>query len=73
MKQVLIALQLHPYVVNGVTYGNGRFERVKYVKPEMSSLNLEPKKPYSSFLNNLIADRKTKLNPATGKYTKIDR
>lgn len=70
----MIALQLHPYVVKGVTYGNGRFERVKFEKSEMSSFNSEPQKPYSAFLNNLIANHRRQLkDPATGKYIKLER
>ena len=69
MRQTLIALELHPYIVNGVTYGNGRFERAKFQMPDFSTLRLEPQKPYSSFLQNLIDKHKTHPKDlVTGKF-----
>lgn len=52
-----------PYLIKGVTYGNGRYEREKYERPNFENvLPLDPEKKLNPFLQNLISLHRKKMS-----------
>jgi hypothetical protein len=51
-----------PYLIKGVSYGNGRYEREKYERPKFENLPpFEPERKLNPFLENLVKLNKSKV------------
>lgn len=58
--QVIECAESHPYLIKDVTYGHGRFERTKYVRPNVGNLRPCDADKYIPLFQNLIAAHRQK-------------
>lgn len=56
--QVLSCAEFYPYLFKNVTYGQGRFERRKYVLPDTGNLKPRDEKSYTPFFQNMISQHR---------------
>ena len=61
--QVLSCAEFHPYLIKAVTYGHGRFERIKYVRPKVGNLRPRDADKYHPLFQDMIVAHRQPKDP----------